>query len=62
MTSINDTTAPDDNPTTTKAMMDDARARRLAYFNQPIIPAEGKARRDLPKRNRRHSVSHRAIR
>jgi hypothetical protein len=52
---------PNDTPIT-KSMMDDARARRLAYFSQPIIPNDRPARRDLPRRSRRHSVSHRAIR
>jgi hypothetical protein len=52
---------PNDTPIT-KSMMDDARARRLAYFSQPITPAPRPARRDLPRRNRNHSVRHRAIR
>lgn len=51
---------PRDTPITA-AMMDDARARRLAYFAQPIIPADRPARR-LPPRERNSSRRRRTIR
>lgn len=57
MTNTNDTPI-------TRSMMDDARARRLAHFAQPIIPNDRPARKVPPnaRRTRRTSVRHRSIR
>lgn len=52
---------PRDTPIT-KSMMDAARERRLAYFNQPITPAPRPARRDIIRTRSTATRKRRAIR